>query len=182
MSNSKLEFLVIDNFSNDLSRAKKILEQHNITGKIVQLEDHENLHQSLMTKNHQNNLEKVSDTDLIKKIYLFEDDTTIRELIEVYLEMSSYEVKAFTGYSEEVVVNEDFNKSDFFVIDLNLPGESGIELSKNIRKQMPNSKIVLMSGYYSETNKLEIENLGLDYLVKPFEIDELVKLIEKLGE
>lgn len=180
MNNSKLEFLVIDNFSNDLTRAKKILEQHNISGKIIQMDESDELHKSLSAKTHTTPSDKMTEAEVIKKIYLFEDDTTIRELIEVYLEMSRYEVKAFTGSSEEVIVNDEFNKSDFFVIDLNLPGESGIELSKNIRKHMPNSKIVLMSGYYSDTNKLEIENLGLDYLVKPFEIDELVKLIEKL--
>ncbi len=64
---------------------------------------------------------------------------------------------------------------DFAVVDLNMPGESGLELIPKLCKLNPNVKIVVLTGYASITTAVEAIKLGaIHYLSKPADADEIV--------
>jgi DNA-binding response OmpR family regulator len=61
-----------------------------------------------------------------------------------------------------------------FIIDIGLPDGSGLELVKEIKKQQPESFIIIISARNSTENKVEGLNVGADdYLTKPFDLSEL---------
>ncbi len=63
---------------------------------------------------------------------------------------------------------------DCFIIDIGLPDGSGLELVKKIKKQQPESFIIIISARNSTENKVEGLNAGADdYLTKPFDLSEL---------
>mgnify|MGYP001470775924 CR=1 FL=1 len=70
------------------------------------------------------------------------------------------------------------NNYDCIVLDLNLPGIDGIEISKKIKSEKPNSNILMLTARTSLDNKITGFQSGADdYLTKPFEILELIARI-----
>lgn len=72
-------------------------------------------------------------------------------------------------------------KYDVMIVDINLPGGSGLELIREIKKQNPETGIIVISARNSTDNKIEGLELGADdYLTKPFDIAELVARVKAL--
>lgn len=82
-------------------------------------------------------------------------------------------VSASDGAAAEVIVNRDRAKLDGVLIDLTMPGISGIEVISRLRAKWPNLPMILMSGYPSANS------IGEDtvFLAKPFGAEELVKAV-----
>lgn len=115
-----------------------------------------------------------------QKITVIEDDDTVREFMEIYLELSDYQVSSTQGFAEDINFSDEFLSSDLFIIDKNLPLGSGIDLSVNILNHAPASKILMISGDFSNGNKTEMEKMGISYLEKPFTADELIHSLDKV--
>lgn len=115
-----------------------------------------------------------------QKVTVIEDDETVREFMEIYLELSDYQVSARQGLAEDINFSDEFLSSDLFIIDKNLPLGSGIDLSANILNHAPTSKILIISGDFSKGNKSEMEKMGISYLEKPFTADELILSLDKV--
>jgi DNA-binding NtrC family response regulator len=60
-----------------------------------------------------------------------------------------------------------------------MPKMGGIELFKNIKSKFPDMPIILMTGYGIEKVKQDVEKAD-GFLAKPFELDDLHKLVEKI--
>jgi DNA-binding NtrC family response regulator len=72
---------------------------------------------------------------------------------------------------------------DVVLLDLKLPGLSGMEILSTVRKEKPGVSIIVMTGYSSVQNAVEAMKLGaFDYLAKPFSDDELSIAVEKAVE
>lgn len=70
---------------------------------------------------------------------------------------------------------------EFAVLDLRMPGESGLELLKALKEKDPNTRVVMLTGYGSIPTAIEATKLGATgYLTKPADADEVVKAL--LGE
>ena len=113
------------------------------------------------------------------KVLLIEDNKTIANNIKKYLELSDFEVLICENWLFwlEVARNNDF---DIILLDLMLPWMSGEEICKKIKaeKDIP---IIMTTAKWQLEDKLEwFELWADDYLVKPFDLEELEARIKAL--
>lgn len=116
------------------------------------------------------------------RILLIEDNSDLAGNIVDYLETQSFSVDyAFNGkLGLKLALEHHF---DVIVLDLMLPGLDGISLAKALREDHNSATpIIMLTGRDTLDNKLEGFEAGADdYLVKPFELKELVARITVLG-
>ena len=106
-------------------------------------------------------------------LFLVEDNVTIWENIKKYFELDGHTVLRVQNgsYANEVVKHQTF---DLILLDLMLPGTDGIAIAKTIRKIQPQTPILMMTAKGQLEDKLEgFEAWADDYLVKPFDLEEL---------
>jgi len=114
----------------------------------------------------------------MSKIFLLEDDKDLNESIKEALNLIGFEVKGFFDGEEasNAVMSEDF---DFYIIDINVPKFNGIEVMKYIKEIKQDSKILIMSANTDLNSINKAYQIGcLDYLKKPFFIEELIYKIK----
>ncbi len=114
-----------------------------------------------------------------RKVFIVDDDNNIRELIKKFLENEDYEVITFPN-SNGVLESLRSIKPDCVVLDVMMPGGSGLDLCREIRKEFT-TPIIFLSAKGEEIDRiLGIELGGDDYLVKPFSPRELMVRIKAL--
>lgn len=109
----------------------------------------------------------------MKRILIIEDDKSIAELEQDYLEINGFEVEiAETGcIGLELALNKEFN---LILLDLMLPGKDGFKVCQEIRK---NKEVPILMVTAKKEDIYKIRGLGIgadDYVVKPFSPGELV--------
>lgn len=116
-----------------------------------------------------------------KRIYLVEDEKSLRILLEKYLEREGYEV---TTFSEGIpAINRIKDMPDLWVLDIMLPDVDGYEIIKAIKENSKNTPVIFMSARNEELDRVVGLELGSDdYLSKPFLPRELIIRISKLFE
>ena len=117
--------------------------------------------------------------DLIK-ILLVEDEKKIADSLKKGLTEQNYQVQvAYDGLEgRRLFENEQF---DLIILDINLPGMSGITLCKKIRNRNPSIPIVMLTALSATDDKIEGFDAGADdYIVKPFDFKELLVRIKAL--
>lgn len=107
------------------------------------------------------------------KILIVEDDIDINNLLSKIMQKQGYEtVQAFSG--SEGKLRLSMEEYDMVLLDLMLPGVIGEDLIVDIRKEK-DVPIIVLSAKSSLKDRVEVLNLGADdYLVKPFEKEEVV--------
>jgi two-component system KDP operon response regulator KdpE len=112
-------------------------------------------------------------------ILVVDDEPAVRRTLRANLLARGYDVMAVeTG--EEALVHFDQHPSDLVVLDLMLPGLSGLEVCEALRAQS-SVPILVLSARGEEATKVKALDLGADdYLTKPFGIDELLARVRAL--
>ncbi len=113
------------------------------------------------------------------RILVIDDDEGIREACSTVLERERYiPVLAETGeMGLELLKKEDF---DLVIVDLKLPGISGMDVLKRSREDNPEIPVIMITGYATVETAVEAMKAGaFDYLVKPFSPDELRVVVKK---
>ena len=110
-------------------------------------------------------------------ILVIDDDESLRDTIGLMLEQEGYRpllaADGKTGYERALTV-----KPDLILVDLRLPGMSGIEISKQLRAGHINTPIIVLSAVGEEVDKVLLLEIGADdYVVKPFGARELLARI-----
>lgn len=111
-------------------------------------------------------------------ILIVEDDTDINNLLAVALKKAGYKTtQAFSGTEAQMLLQMKREKFSIVLLDLMLPGISGEEVLREIRRQSSIPVIVLTAK--DELNeKIELLTQGADdYITKPFEIQEVLARI-----
>ena len=111
------------------------------------------------------------------RLLIVEDDESIRETVGEALRLEGFEVLTCGNGSEalSLVSGETADKIDLLVLDLMLPGLSGLDLCRELRRFDSHTPILVISARDSETDRvLGLEVGADDYLVKPFGLRELV--------
>ncbi len=113
------------------------------------------------------------------RILVVEDDPTVARVVELALRRGGYEVALARDYLEAQRFLED--AWDAVVLDINLPGGSGLDLLRFLRRRLGRSTPVLvLSGLKQERTILEALALGAqDFLTKPFSPLELVLRLKR---
>lgn len=115
-----------------------------------------------------------------KRILIVEDDPSIRQGLELTLLKSGYDVRtAADAESGEKLLLE--STPDLLILDLMLPGQSGLELCKRIRKRDSKLPILMLTALSDELDRILGYDLGADdYVTKPFSLRELEARIRAL--
>ncbi|MDD3793556.1 MAG: response regulator transcription factor [Candidatus Gracilibacteria bacterium] len=121
----------------------------------------------------------------MRKILIIEDDRGISASLKLYLENSDFEVflhnEGFYAIEKILEINPDL-----IILDINLPGKDGIEITKEYRL-IGNIPIIMLTARSSELDRINGLEIGADdYIAKPFSPRELLArintIIRRLGE
>lgn len=109
----------------------------------------------------------------MRRIFLVEDETALCTLLEKYLTHEGYEVTTFTD--GEVAMAQIGARPDLWILDINLPGYSGYDIIREIKKDKKDIPVIFISARNEELDRVIGLELGSDdYLPKPFLPRELV--------
>jgi DNA-binding response OmpR family regulator len=112
-------------------------------------------------------------------ILLLEDDKALHKAIKRILEIDGHRVSSFYA-GDEVVDTEDGYNYDLYLLDINVPGINGLDLLNLIYSYNPLSKVIMISANIDLASIKKAYDLGcMDYLKKPFHIEELRLKINK---
>ena len=112
-------------------------------------------------------------------ILVVDDDNRIRELVKEYLEENQFLVTTAKN-AEDAKKKLEILKFDILVLDIMMPGESGLTLTKEIKKNNY-TPIILLTAKGEAKDRIEGLELGADdYLGKPFEPKELLLRIKNI--
>lgn len=117
------------------------------------------------------------------KIYLVDDDDTLRDGLEEILRRAGHEVRATANGVKTEQLLRDW-PVDVVVCDLLMPDSEGFEVLRAVQRSTPGAKFIMISGATGEFSQfLELAPmLGADaVLQKPFAADDLLATIDKLG-
>jgi len=113
------------------------------------------------------------------KILLVDDDQSIRSMLSIVLQKEGYEIQeAESGMlALKKLKNNDFQ---LVISDIKMPDINGIELLKKIKELFPLLPVIMITAFASTNDAVEAMKLGAeDYVIKPFNLDELRIIIRK---
>ena len=113
------------------------------------------------------------------KILLIEDDPGIVAALEKELQAEGYQVAAATRGDDGLALACE-HPCDVVLTDLKMPGLSGLELVERLRAAKPKLPVIMMTAFGTTETAIEATKLGAyDYLLKPFDMGELLDLVAK---
>tara|TARA_B100000029_G_scaffold469278_1_gene507029 strand:+ start:481 stop:1161 length:681 start_codon:yes stop_codon:yes gene_type:complete len=113
-------------------------------------------------------------------ILVVDDDDRIRDLVRQYLEENNFLVSTAIDASEAKDKIEIF-KFDLLILDIMMPGQSGLSLTKEIKNKNLNQPVILLTAKGQTEERIEgLETGADDYLGKPFEPKELLLRIKNI--
>ena len=123
----------------------------------------------------------LKDSDAEKEtILLVEDDKTLREGLAMNLGMQGYRVLTAPD-GEEGMAKAFESNADLIILDIMLPGWSGLDIIGELRERGNDVPVLILSARSTLTNKIEGLELGADdYVTKPFELRELFARVEAI--
>lgn len=118
----------------------------------------------------------------MKRILVVEDEYAIRELVALNLQMAGYEVVGAESAEQALEIFSDPSRHfDLAILDIMLPGMSGLELCSILRQENSTIGIIILSAKTQELDKIEGLSLGADdYVTKPFSVGELLARMEAI--
>jgi len=114
-----------------------------------------------------------------KPILIVDDEPIVRESIRDWLKDAGYQVATAESGEEalEMIEKQDFS---VMILDVRLPGKTGITVLKEVRALKPEIKSIIITAYPSTELAAEAMKLGaVDYLIKPIAPDDLERLIRE---
>lgn len=107
------------------------------------------------------------------RLLLVEDDELIGDGLQVGLSQAGYRVDWITDgeHADQALQNEKF---DLLVLDLGLPGEDGMEVLRKLRRRGDDLPVLILTARDTVADRVSgLDGGADDYLVKPFNLDEL---------
>ena len=112
-------------------------------------------------------------------ILVVDDDDGIRELVKQFLNQNNYLVTTAKS-SEDALDKAKIIKFDLIVLDIMMPGKSGLEFTNENKKKL-DTPIILLTAKGEASERVEGLEIGADdYLAKPFEPKELILRINNI--
>ncbi|MGI6065864.1 MAG: response regulator [Bacillota bacterium] len=119
------------------------------------------------------------------KIMIVDDEPLERQAIRMILEnyRPKYRIVGEAGDGEEAVEVARRVKPEVILLDIKMPGLSGIEVAHILRPELPSTRLVIVSAYGEFDYAKQAVTLGIsEYLLKPVDTEELVVLLDRLYE
>lgn len=111
------------------------------------------------------------------KILIVDDDAAVRDSLEKWFDSEGYRAQA-VDCADSAIEAARKERWDVALVDLKMPVVDGAELQVRLLETDPEMPVIIMTGYSSvETAVKTLKNGAYDYIVKPFDPDELVHLV-----
>lgn len=113
------------------------------------------------------------------KILVVDDEKIMRDLVQRILNKAGYQVETKDNGEAalERLAEDDF---DMVISDVNMPGVGGFELLKEVKKQYPQTAVIMMTGYADTFTIKDALMFGADeYITKPFKHYEVTVVVER---
>jgi DNA-binding NtrC family response regulator len=118
-----------------------------------------------------------------RKVLIVEDEAIVRDSVREWLVEDGYNVEVAESGEEalEKIAKEEYG---VVVLDVKLPDIDGLQVFEHAKEIKPETKGVIITAFPSKETQEKAKKLGLmDYLAKPFKVEDLEKLISQaLGE
>ena len=119
------------------------------------------------------------------KVFLVEDEIVMREGIKnnISWEEEGFEFVGEASDGELAYPLIQKTQPDILITDIKMPFMDGLELSRLVRQELPDTKIIILSGYDEFEYAQEAISIGItDYLVKPIAGAKLLEAVKKVGK
>ncbi len=116
------------------------------------------------------------------KIFLADDHSILRDGLRLILENEEgFNIVGEAGDGREAYEMIEKLKPDVAVLDISMPSMSGIELSRHLKKYLPNMKILILSRHDKEEYIKQVLQFGVEgYILKDDASDELIKAVKEV--
>ena len=112
-----------------------------------------------------------------KKIWILDDDKSIRWVLQKALEKNGYVVTTFSN-TNEAINHFNHDMPDLIISDIKMPGESGLQFLEKVKTKFTSIPIIIMTAFSDLDSAVDSYAFGAyEYLPKPFDINEALKII-----
>lgn len=117
------------------------------------------------------------------KIFLIDDEELIVSMLSRALKSEGYEVSSESNSFEALAEKIAAWSADVVLLDMRLPGTSGLEILEEIKKQKAETEVVMVTADNNVESAIKSMKLGAaDYLIKPFNIEEVKIVVRNIIE
>jgi len=118
----------------------------------------------------------------VGRVLVVDDERDITAVLEDVLEGKGYSTIAAHNAQDAIELFSG-EKFDIVITDLKMPGKSGLDLLAAVKEQSPDTIVIIMTGYATVETAIDALKKGAyDYILKPFKISELLKIVERAFE
>ena len=116
------------------------------------------------------------------KFLVVEDEATSALIMKLFFDSMGYDIGEVAATGEEAVLRGIKEKPDIVFMDIQLAGKiDGIEAAEEIISQSKNTSIVFVTAYSDEETVARAKKLNpVDYILKPFNLNDLKKIIDSV--
>ena len=114
------------------------------------------------------------------KFLVVDDEKGVSDQLKEFLENRGYKAFATTDGEKalELARNE---KPNIVILDIRMPGLSGIDVLRELKKINPKIRVIMLTGYADDTTRNISKELGAsNYMTKPYNFDEILQVARKL--
>lgn len=113
------------------------------------------------------------------KILIVDDEKAIRDSLKELLILEEYQVETAANGEESLEMMEK-KEFDLVLLDIKMPGVSGVEVMRQVKKYYPDTKVIVLTGHGSLESAIEAIRSGAeDYMLKPYESSDILVSIGK---
>jgi len=113
---------------------------------------------------------------------ILEDESSLREILSIILSEFNYEIDE-AGTLKEGIEKVEKNDYDLALIDLRLPDDSGMELVRRLKREQPETEVIIITAFATTETVKEAFELGVyDYIEKPFKLEDLKLILRNVTD
>lgn len=117
-----------------------------------------------------------------KRVLIVDDAIFMRMKLKDILEKNGYEVIGEAQNGVEAVEKYKAEKPDLITMDITMPDMDGVTALKEIKKIDPKAKVIMCSAMGQQSMVMDAIQAGaLDFIVKPFDTDRVIKSLNKVS-
>ena len=118
------------------------------------------------------------------RVFIVDDSKIVcKGLQQMLIHIADVEIVGPAHNAQDAITSISESKPDVVILDIRLPGKSGIDVLKKIKKEILPPIVIMLTNYPYPQYREKCEELGADYFFdKVTEIEEIPKLIEELAK
>jgi FixJ family two-component response regulator len=119
-------------------------------------------------------------SSLLPSVFLIDDDASVRRALARLIKSAGHQVQTFASAREFLGTNADIEEAACLVLDVRMPGLTGIDLQRELRTMNRNLPIVFITGHGDIPMSVNAMKAGaVDFLSKPVKDTDLLRAIEQ---